>query len=195
MGVASRASLSTAEPDRRGPGGPPVMGSGSTYEASRPLPGYVLYRGGRAVARLEWRARSRARAGWYLRPGACRGRRLQLDVGLDALANDAHADSDSWHERAQLAAALSTPLALDAADRALRGGLPAAPARPLEPGAYELHIIGLDAAVLALACPNLRVTRAGDTSVVAGVLDNHAIGTLVRRVNLLDRKSTRLNSS
>src|SRR3954466_3748261 len=114
--------------------------------------------------------------------GACRARRLQLDAGLDALADS---DSDSWHERAQLAAALSTPLGLDAADRAWRGGLPAAPARPLEPGAYELHITGLDAAVLALACPHLQVTRAGDTSVVAGVLDDHAIGSLVRRVNLL----------
>jgi hypothetical protein len=165
--------------------GLPVMGSGSAYDASGPLPGYVLYRGGRAVARLEWRARSRASAGWYLRRGARPARRLQLDVGLDALADDAHADSHSWHERAVLAAALSTPLALDAADRALRGGLPAAPARPLQPGPYELHITGLDAAVLALACPNLHVTRAGDTSVVAGVLDDHTIGTLVRRVNLL----------
>jgi hypothetical protein len=163
-----------------------MMGSGSTtYDASRLPRGYVLYRGGRAVARLEWRARSRASAGWYLRAGARSARRLPLDVGLDALADDAHADSHSWQERAELAAALSTPLALDAADRALRGGLPAAPARPLEPGAYELHINGLDAAVLALARPNLHVTRAGDTSVVAGVLDDQAIGTLVRRVNLL----------
>src|SRR4051812_45741001 len=161
------------------------MGSGSTYDAPRSLPGYVLYRGGRAVARLEWRARSRANAGWYLRRGARPARRLELDAGLDALAGDAFADSHSWHERAQLAAALSTPLALDAADRALRGGLPAAPARPLEPGGYELHISGLDAAVLALACPNLHVTRAGDTSLVADVLDDHAMGTLVRRVNLL----------
>src|SRR4051794_38859800 len=139
-----------------GRGGPPVMGSGLTYDASRPLPGYVLYRGGRAVARLEWRARSRASAGWYLRRGARPARRLQLDAGLDALAEDAHADSHSWHERAQLAAALSTPLALDAADRALRGGLPAAPARALEPGSYQLHITGLDAGVLALVCPSLR---------------------------------------
>src|SRR4051794_4067487 len=96
--------------------------------------------------------------------GACRARRLQLDAGLDALADS---DSDSWHERAQLAAALSTPLGLDAADRAWRGGLPAAPARPLEPGAYELHITGLDAAMLALACPNLHVTRAGDRGLAA----------------------------
>src|SRR3954452_10848839 len=162
-----------------------VMGYRSTDDALRPLPGYVLYRGGRAVACLEWRARLRASAGWYLCRGPRPARRLQLDVGLDALANDVHADSHNWHERAQLAAALSTPLALDAADRAFRGGLPAAPARPLEPGPYELHITGLDAAVLALACPNLHVTRAGDTSVVAGVLDDHTIGTLVRRVNLL----------
>src|SRR4051812_10372204 len=165
--------------------GPPVMGPGSTYDASRQVPGYVLYRGGRAVARLDWRARSRASAGWYLRRGARPARRLQVDVGLDALAGDAHADSQSWHERAQLAAALSTPLALDAADRALRGGLPAAPARALEPGSYQLHITGLDAGVLALVCPSLRVTRAGDTSIVDGLLDDHAIGTLVRRVNLL----------
>src|SRR4051794_16416929 len=161
------------------------MGPGSTDDAFRALPGYTLYRGGRAVARLEWRARSRTSAGWYLHRGARPARRLQVDVALDALARDAHADSHSWHEHAHLAAALSTPLALDAADRALRGGLPAAPARPLDPGVYELHITGLSAAVLALVCPNLRVTGAGDTSVVDGVLNQHAIGTLVRRVNLL----------
>src|SRR3954454_13911424 len=155
------------------------------YDAPWPAPGYVLYRGGRAVARLEWRARSRTSAGWYLHRGARPARRLQVDVALDALAHDAHADSHSWHEHADLAAALSTPLALDAADRALRGGLPAAPARPLEPGVYELHVIGQDAATLALACPSLRVTRAGDTSVIAGVLDHAAMRTLIHRVNLL----------
>jgi hypothetical protein len=162
-----------------------AMEPGSTYDASAHVANYVLHRGGQAVALLEWRVRGRASAGRYLRRRARPARRLAVDVGLDALAGDALEDRLSRDEWAQAAAALSLPLALDAADRALRGGLPAAPSRPLEPGVYELHVTGQDAATLALACPSLRVTRAGDTSVIGGVLDDAAMRTLIRRVNLL----------
>jgi hypothetical protein len=161
------------------------MGPGRASDESRRVTSYVLYRSGRAVARLEWHARSRAKAGWYLRRRGRPARRLAVDVGLDALAHDALADSQSWSERAQGAVALSTPLALDAADQALRGGLPRAPSSPLGPGEYELHVTGLDSATLALVCPSMRVMRAGDTAVIEGRLDDPAMRVLIRRLNLL----------
>jgi hypothetical protein len=145
----------------------------------------VLHRGGRAIARLEWRAGPRRPPGWYLRRAGRPARRLAVDAALEARVDDARCDQQSWHERAELAAILSTPLALDAADRALRGGLPPAPSRPLEPGVYELHVIGLDAVTLAICCPSLSVSAAGDTSVLGGVLDDDAMRTVMRRVNLL----------
>jgi hypothetical protein len=161
------------------------MGLGSVHDSSPCFGSYTLHRGGRAVARLEWLAGSRAGAGWYLRRRALPARPLVVDVGLDALADDPREQSRDWDEWAQAAAALSLPLALDAADRSLRGGLPAAPSRPLPPGSYELHVTGMDTATLALACPSMRVTRAGDTSVIDGVVDDDAMRRLIRRVNLL----------
>src|SRR4051812_46062536 len=161
------------------------MDSRSEPQTSRHVAGYVLHRGGRAIARLEWRASARQPAGWYLRRAGQPARRLAVDAALDALADDAPSDPQSWRERARLAATLSTPLALDAADRALRGGLPPAPSRPLEPGVYELHVTGLDPTTLAICCPNLSVIAAGDTSVLGGLLDNNAMRTVIRRLNLL----------
>jgi hypothetical protein len=146
---------------------------------------YELRRGGRVIGYLQWQARSRAATGWYLRRGAGPARLLAVDAGLDGLARDALSDHDSWQERADSAAALSTPLALDAADRALRGGLASPPSRPLESGAYELHVTGLDPATLAIVCPALIAASAGDTSVLRGVFDDDAMCAVVRRVNLL----------
>jgi hypothetical protein len=147
--------------------------------------GYELYRGGRVIGRLEWRAFPRAATGWYLRVGARPARRLVVDAGVDELARDLLCDRDRWQERADAAAALSTPLALDAAGRALRGGLHDSPSGPLEAGAYELHVTGLDPATLAIACPSLGVAPAGDTSVLSGAFDDDAMRVVTHRVNLL----------
>src|SRR3954453_3866972 len=147
--------------------------------------GYELRRGGRLIGSLEWHATSRAATGWYLRRGAGPARRLVVDAGVDELARDALSDDDGWQERAELAQTLSTPLALDAADRALRGGLPPSPSRPLAPGAYELHVSGLDPATLAVACPALIAVAAGDTSVLRGLFQHDEMCVAVRRVNLL----------
>src|SRR3954452_662532 len=87
-----------------------------------------LRRGGRVVARLQWRAHPRDAVGWYLQRRGRPPRRLQIDAAIDALAHDTVSDLGSWQERADAVAWLSTALALDAADRALRGGLPAPPA-------------------------------------------------------------------
>jgi hypothetical protein len=161
------------------------MGPESARNRSEDVRSYELRRGGRVIGSLQWRARPRDATGWYLRRGAGPALRLAVDVGVDGLADDAISDHDSWQERADSAAALSTPLALDAADRALRGGLPPPPSRPLEPGAYELHVIDLDPATLAIVCPTLVAVAAGDTSVLGGVFDDDTMRTVIRRVNLL----------
>src|SRR4051794_10302044 len=85
---------------------------------------YELHRGGRLIGYLEWHAAPRAATGWYLRRGTGPARRLVVDAGVDELARDALSNDHGWQERADLTAVLSTPLALDAADRALRAGLP-----------------------------------------------------------------------
>jgi hypothetical protein len=157
----------------------------SAHNAPPHLASYALHRSGRAVARLDWLALPHAGAGWHLRRLGRPARPLAVDIALDARADDTLEDVQRWQEWAQVAEALSLPLALDAADRALRGGLPPAPSRPLPPGIYELHITGLDPSTLALACPSMRVSRAGDTSVIDGVVDDDGMGRLIRRVNLL----------
>src|SRR4051812_6522013 len=180
-----RASPTRVERDARSGRLGTAMDSGSEPQALPYVASYVLHRGGRAIARLEWRASPRQPAGWYLRRARQPARRLAVDAALEELADDTRSDHPSWRERARLAATLSTPLALDAADRALRGGLPPAPSRPLGPGVYELHVTGLDPVTLAVCCPSLSVVAAGDTSVLGGVLNNDAIRTVIRRLNLL----------
>ena len=81
-----------------------AMDSGSEPQGSRQVACYVLHRGGRAIAHLEWRASARQPAGWYLRRGGRPARRLPVDPELDALAEDARLDHQGWRERARLAA-------------------------------------------------------------------------------------------
>src|SRR4051812_49149604 len=144
-----------------------------------------LQRGGRVVARLQWRSHPRDAVGWYLQRRGRPARRLDIDAGIDALAHDTLSGPDSWDARADAAAWLSTALALDAADRALRGGLSAPPSRPLEPGPYELHVTGLDPAMLACAFPEAAGVSAGDVSVLVGAFDDRSLAAVIRRVNLL----------
>src|SRR4051812_44908798 len=89
-----------------------------------------LQRGGWVVARLQWRSHPRDAVGWYLQRRGRPARRLEIDAAIEALARDTVSDPGSWAERADAVAWLSTALALDAADRALRGGLSAPPSRP-----------------------------------------------------------------
>src|SRR3954463_3038867 len=144
-----------------------------------------LRRGGRVVARLQWGSPPRDAGGWYLQRRGRPARRLDIDFGIDGLARDTVSDPGSWDARADAVAWLSTALALDAADRALRGGLAAPPSRPLQPGRYELHVSGLDPAMLACAFPEAAGVSAGDVSVLAGAFDARSLAAVVRRVNLL----------
>src|SRR5215217_1882095 len=144
-----------------------------------------LQRGGRVVARMEWRSHPRDAVGWYLQRRGRPVRRLEIDAGIDVLTRDTISDPGSWQARADTVAWLSTALVLDAADRALRGGLSAPPARPLEPGPYELHVTGLDPAMLACAFPEAAGVSTGDVSVLAGAFDARSLAAVIRRVNLL----------
>ena len=152
---------------------------------SSPIREVDLQRGGRVVARLQWRMWPREAAGWYLKRRGRPARRLEVDAGIDALARDTRSEPESWEERADAVAFLSLALALDAADRALRAGLSASPSRPLESGRYELHVTGLDPAMPACAFPEAVAVSAGDTSVLIGTFDEHAMTAVIRRVNLL----------
>ena len=162
-----------------------TMPAGSAHDPDPPhTPGYVLYRDRRAIGRLEWRAQAHEPYGWYLARAARPARRLAVDIELDALADSPPLDR---RERAQAAAALSTPLALDAAERALRGALPPALSRPHEPDVYKLRVTvtGLDPVTVALCCPSMRVTAAGEACVISGVFDSDTMRTVSRRLNLL----------
>src|SRR3954463_15607138 len=154
-------------------------------QRSLPVERVDLQRGGRVVARLQWRSRPRGAVGWCLRRGGGPARRLEIDFGIDGLARDTVSDPGSWQARADAVAWLSTALALDAADRALRGGLAAPPSRPLQPGRYELHCSVLEPAMLACAFPEAAGVSAGDVSVLAGAFDSRSLAALIRRVNLL----------
>lgn len=85
---------------------------------------------------------------------------------------------------ADLAASLSTALALDAAANLLRGP-PATPPRPLRRAGYEVHAAGLAFDVVPIAFPEAITTRAGDTSVLAGHFDDRGLTVLTRRITVL----------
>src|SRR4051794_30264191 len=165
--IADIAAVCPQPSGLSGPLGPRPSAASSPYASREPRPArpviasvasgaatplYVLHRGARVIGSLEWRARSREAPGWYLRRGARPARRLELDIALDGFADRSPSNRQAWQQCAHAAATLSTPLALDAADRALRGGLPAPPPGPLEPGAFQVHVTGLDLVTVALSC-------------------------------------------
>src|SRR5919202_1732276 len=86
-------------------------------EASSTGHRYALYEAGQVVGQLEWRSSPRALTGWYLRRGAGIVR-AHTDPGRDELAAD-RSEERAWQLHAEVAAILSTAIALDAAARAL----------------------------------------------------------------------------
>src|SRR4051794_38263811 len=61
-----------------------------------------------------------------------------------------------------------------------------------EPGRYELHVSGLDPAMLACAFPEAAGVSTGDVSVLAGAFDARSLAALIRRVNLLGGRALAL---
>src|SRR3954469_25492525 len=80
---------------------------------------YELFDGGRSVGWLEWQPQPRERLGWYLLGPGGSPVRLGVDLAIDDLAGAGPDRERGWALTAELAALLSTALALDAADRAL----------------------------------------------------------------------------
>jgi len=135
------------------------------------------------VARLCWRTGPSRPAGWYLSQQRGGWQRLAVDAGLDAGLGRA-ARRPGGEQAADLAAWLSTALALDAAADLLRGP-PARPPRPLRRGSYEVHAAGLPFDVVPIAFPEAITTRAGETTVLAGHFDDRGLTVLTRRIAIL----------
>jgi hypothetical protein len=149
---------------------------------------FELYQGGRRVGRLEWRTDPRTAVGWYLILAHDAPERLSVDATIDELAAATTTSPDQWALNAELAALLSVPLALDAAERRLhrRPSRGTGRFRRLRSAArYEIYVSSLDAGTLAHAIPELAVESVADVCVLSGVLMPGAFETIARRVALL----------
>ena len=80
---------------------------------------YDLFDEGEQVAMLHWLARPRQAVGWYLTRTGEPPVRLFVDAAIEELARDERSSPHDWELHAELAAILSTALALDAAGRFL----------------------------------------------------------------------------
>jgi hypothetical protein len=149
---------------------------------------FVVHRDARRVGRLEWRATLRETVGWYLRRDGEPPILLDVDASIAELARDQASERHEWELSAELAAILSTPMALDAADRALYQ-------RPLRQTGrfrrvraeahFELYVSGVDAVVLSLAVPELPLESVADVTVLSGQLLPGAFQAISRRIALL----------
>lgn len=148
---------------------------------------YALFDQRRPVGMLVWRSHPRQHAGWFLVPEGGTPQRLTVDPAVDELAADSRSDEGAWELHAELAAILSTALALDAAERSIHG-------RPHHRGRrfqrlttdrYEIYVNGIAPEVLGRAVPELAVSSVSDVVVLEGRLHADAVPTIVRRLTLL----------
>src|SRR3954452_11844511 len=118
---------------------------------------YALHVRGDAVGRLQWRSGPHGAVGWYL----WRRRRGWSRLGGDEALRTSFASAAPparWQQRAELAALVSTALALDAPAHLLAGPL-APPPRPLRADDYELHVSALRSTLCGTADRASRVVR------------------------------------
>src|SRR3954447_9822057 len=169
----------------RGPGARRLRSPPGRVDGAQPTcaHSYALHVRGAMVGRLRWRIGPGGAAGWYMSPRRGSWRRLAVDPDLDATVGFA-ARRPGGEQAADLAASLSTALALDAAADLLRGP-PASPPRPLPRGGYEVHATGLAFDVVPIAFPEAITARAGDTSVLTGHFDDRGLSVLTRRIAIL----------
>jgi hypothetical protein len=149
---------------------------------------YDLFEDGSRIGQLEWRQRPRTTLGWYLTEGTGPGRRLFVDTAIDELARDTRSPAHDWDLHAELAAILSTALALDAAGRALypsRLRPTRRFRRPLSAGRYEIHVTDVDPAILGRAVPELHLDAISNVVVLAGELVAGGLEVALQRVTLL----------
>jgi hypothetical protein len=149
---------------------------------------YDLFEDRSRIARLEWRQRPRTALGWYLTEGGASAQRLFVDTAIDELARDTRSPAHDWDLHAELAAILSTALALDAAGRAIypsRLRPTRRFRRPLSAGRYEIHVTDVEPAILARAVPELHLDAISNVVVLAGELVAGGLEVALQRVTLL----------
>jgi hypothetical protein len=149
---------------------------------------YELHDQDHAIGRLEWRALPRRGAGWYLMRPPGPAERLAVDPAIDELAADERSSEHDWELNAELAAILSTALALDAAEAALhpRDDPPRGRFRRLSTARrYEIYVSGLEPSLLAHTVPELPLTSVADACILEGELLPEGFAAVVRRVELL----------
>jgi hypothetical protein len=162
--------------------------------SSRPEPApapeehrYRLFDDGRALGWLVWRPHPRQSAGWYLAPDGGTPRRLKVDAGIDELAADGRSDEHAWRLHAEVAAILSTALALDAAERALHDRPPRRFGRfgRVERARYEIYVKDVSPRVLGRAVPEMAISFVSDVVALEGDLPGDAVPVILRRLSLL----------
>jgi hypothetical protein len=149
---------------------------------------YELYDEGEQVATLHWLARPRRAVGWYLTRTREAPARLFVDAAIEELARDERSSPHDWELHAELAAILSTALALDAAGRSLhpeRERRTRRFGRGLAAGRYEIHVADVDTAVLARAVPELHLHAVSNVAVLAGELLDGGLEIAIQRVTLV----------
>jgi hypothetical protein len=160
--------------------------------ASDPTPApsshrYPLFDGDRPAGVLVWRSQPRQYAGWFVLPHDGAPRRLEVDPAVDELAADRRSDEPAWELHAELAAILSTSMALDAAERTIHdrphrhGGR----FRRLTADGYEIYVKNLTPEVLGRTVPELAVSSVSDVVVLEGRLLADAVPVILRRLALL----------
>jgi hypothetical protein len=137
---------------------------------------------------LAWHSRPPTAAGWYLTALSGPAERLAVDPVIDALAHGRRSNCPSWEAEAALAAALSTALALDVAERRVNGRPARATGRfrRLRVRArVEIYVTGLDAGLLRDAVPELALEAVSEVTVLAGSALPEAREAIARRLALL----------
>ena len=147
---------------------------------------YPLFADKRGVGWLVWRARPRQSAGWFLVLDGRGPEKLGVDAAIDELASHT-SDQHAWELHAEVAAILSTALALDAAERVVNGRPERRSRRfqRLERTHCEIYVNGVAQMVLARAVPEMSVRSVSDVVALEGEVSGDAVLTVVRRLELL----------
>ena len=149
---------------------------------------YDLFDEGSHIGTLHWRARPRRTAGWYLTRTGTAPRRLFVDTAIDELSRDERSTTHDWELHAELAAILSTALALDAAGRAIhpeRAQGTRRFRRGLAAGRYEIHVTDVEPAILARVTPELHLDAVSNVAILAGELLEGGLEVAMQRIGLV----------
>jgi hypothetical protein len=147
---------------------------------------YPLFADKRGIGWLVWRTLPRQSAGWFLVLDGRGPEKLGVDAAIDELASHA-SDGHAWELHAEVAAILSTALALDAAERIVNGRPERRSLRfqRLERTHCEIRVRDVAEMVLFRAVPEMSVRSVSDVVALDGELSGDAVLTVVRRLELL----------